>query len=165
MIVREVKEADAAALAELTNAVESSSAYMLWEPGERDMDSTRMKKRITAMKNEKNSSIFLAEDNQRLAGYLMAIGGNANRNKHAAYLVIGVLEEYRGQGVGTALFQKLEQWAQTKNIHRLELTTVAQNNGGVALYQKMGFEIEGTKRDSLMINGEYLDEYYMSKLL
>jgi RimJ/RimL family protein N-acetyltransferase len=42
---------------------------------------------------------------------------------------------------------------------------MTHNIAGIALYKKMGFEIEGTKRDSLLINGEYVDEYYMSKLL
>ncbi len=39
------------------------------------------------------------------------------------------------------------------------------NTAGIALYKKMGFEIEGTKRNSLFIDGKYVDEYYMSKLL
>ncbi|GAE36015.1 acetyltransferase [Halalkalibacter akibai JCM 9157] len=51
------------------------------------------------------------------------------------------------------------------DIHRLELTVVTRNEIGISLYQKMGFEIEGRKRDSLLINSEYVDEYYMSKLL
>jgi RimJ/RimL family protein N-acetyltransferase len=29
----------------------------------------------------------------------------------------------------------------------------------------MGFEIEGTKRDSLIVDGEYVDELYMAKIL
>jgi RimJ/RimL family protein N-acetyltransferase len=32
-------------------------------------------------------------------------------------------------------------------------------------YKKMGFEIEGTKRHSLFVNGKYIDEYYMAKFL
>jgi len=59
----------------------------------------------------------------------------------------------------------LEEWAQQHHIHRLELTVMAHNNAGVALYKKQGFEIEGTKRHSLLINGQYVDEFYMSKLL
>jgi hypothetical protein len=29
----------------------------------------------------------------------------------------------------------------------------------------MGFEIEGTKRASICVNGNYVDEYLMSKLI
>lgn len=49
-------------------------------------------------------------------------------------------------------------------VHRLELTVMENNESGVALYKKMGFDIEGMKRDSLY-DGQYINEYYMSKLL
>jgi ribosomal protein S18 acetylase RimI-like enzyme len=96
---------------------------------------------------------------------LIDLGGNVKRTKHSAYLVIGILKEYRGQGIGTALFQSLEELAINHNISRLELTVVTQNDAGIALYKKSGFEIEGTKRNSLMIDRTPLNEYYMSKLL
>jgi RimJ/RimL family protein N-acetyltransferase len=39
------------------------------------------------------------------------------------------------------------------------------NEAALALYRKMGFEIEGKKRHSLLINNTYVDEYWMAKLL
>ena len=63
------------------------------------------------------------------------------------------------------LFKELEQWASNHNIHRLELTVVARNEAGLALYKKIGFEIEGTKKHSLFIEDEFVDEFYMAKLL
>ena len=113
-----------------------------------------------------NSTIFVAErENNELVGYLFAIGGNAKRNKHSAFIVVGISENYRGQGVGTKLFKELEKWATQHDIHRLELTVVTRNQAGLSLYKKMGFEVEGTKRHSLFINDEFVDEYYMSKLI
>jgi RimJ/RimL family protein N-acetyltransferase len=100
-----------------------------------------------------------------LVGYLMAIGGSVKRTRHSAYLVVGILKDFRGQGVGTALFQSVVEWAKNHVVSRLELTAVTSNTAGIALYRKSGFEIEGTKRNSLIINGELHNEYYMSKLL
>ena len=65
----------------------------------------------------------------------------------------------------TELFQELHKWAQSQNLHRLELTVKNDNEAGLALYKKMGFEIEGTKRHSLKVNDRFIDEFYMSKLL
>jgi RimJ/RimL family protein N-acetyltransferase len=42
---------------------------------------------------------------------------------------------------------------------------MAHNSGAIALYKKMGFEIEGTKNHSLIVDGMYIDEYYMAKLV
>lgn len=166
MIAREVEMEDAKQLSKLIMDVEASSDYMLWEAGEREMDSERQKNIIGRMKGSYNSNIFVADnENNELVGYLFAIGGDAKRNKHSAYVVVGIAENYRGQGIGAKLFKKLEQWAMQHDIHRLELTVVTRNLAGLALYKRMGFEVEGTKKHSLLINGEFVDEYYMSKLI
>ncbi|UJL46145.1 GNAT family N-acetyltransferase [Virgibacillus sp. NKC19-16] len=166
MITREIDTSDSEKFAQLTSQVEASSEYMLWEAGERNIPPEQQEKMIERIGESENSTIFVAEnDNNELVGYLLVIGGNAKRNKHAAYIVIGISKDYRGQGIGKRLFKDLEQWASNHNIHRLELTVVTRNEAGVSLYKKIGFEIEGTKRHSLFIDGEFVDEYYMSKLL
>ena len=166
MIAREIEISDAEKLSQLIQQVEASSEYMLWEALEREVDNERQKKMIESMNDSDNSTIFVAENkNNEVVGYLFAIGGNAKRNKHSAYIVVGISENYRGQGVGTKLFNGLEQWATQNGIHRLELTVVTRNQAGLSLYKKMGFEVEGTKRHSLFINNEFVDEYYMSKLI
>jgi len=80
--------------------------------------------------------------------------------------VIGVLQEYAGQGVvGTGLSRAMEDWAKRVGIHRLELSVMTHNIAAVALYRKMGFEIGGTARDTLFVDGRYVDEYMMPKLI
>jgi RimJ/RimL family protein N-acetyltransferase len=81
------------------------------------------------------------------------------------YIVIGILQSYSGQGIGAKLFERLEQWAREEEFHRLELTVMTHNHRAIGLYNKMGFKVEGVKKHSLFVNGEYVDEYYMSKLI
>jgi RimJ/RimL family protein N-acetyltransferase len=61
--------------------------------------------------------------------------------------------------------RETELWAHRHRVHRLELTVMAHNAAAVALYEKAGFVIEGTRRHSMLIDGSYVDEYYMAKLL
>jgi RimJ/RimL family protein N-acetyltransferase len=161
---REAKLDDAERLVKLIQEVEKSSDYMLFEAGERTIQAEQFRKRIESLA-EGRSTIFVAEDLDELVGYLMVITGNANRAKHSAYLVIGISERHRGKGIGTKLFAQLDEWVKVHGIHRLELTVMVHNNAGVALYKKAGFEIEGVKKHSLLVNGEYVDEYYMAKLV
>ncbi|MGN7296641.1 N-acetyltransferase family protein [Ferdinandcohnia sp. SAFN-114] len=165
MLVREIIPSDAENFGYLTQQVEMTSEFMLWEAGERKANPDQQRKMIERIGANGNSTILVAEEKSQLIGFLMAIGGNARRNKHSVYIVVGILKDSRGKGVGTNLFEELEKWALAHQIHRLELTVVTRNVAGLALYQKMGFEIEGTKRHSLFIDGEFVDEYYMSKLL
>lgn len=166
MIIREIKTSDAEKFSTLTPQVEAESEYMLWEAGERNVQIEQQLKMIEGIDQKDNSTILIAEkDNKDLVGFLMSAGGNAKRNKHSSYIVMGILKEYRGKGIGTKLFGELERWAFNHKINRLELTVVTRNEAALSLYKKMGFEIEGTKRHSLCIDGEFVDEYDMSKLL
>lgn len=164
MIIRQAETADAERLVSLIADAERSG-FMLFEPGERQIAPDQLSKRIAAVEQDEKSAILLAEDSGELKGYLFIIGNSAQRRSHNVYLAIGIAEASRGQGVGTRLFEGLDSWAAEKNIRRLELTVMMHNRAGVALYQKAGFKIEGIKKNSLMINGEYIDEYYMAKLL
>ncbi|WP_371018179.1 GNAT family N-acetyltransferase [Pseudalkalibacillus sp. JSM 102089] len=165
MKIRQISPDDAEAFVKLIKGVESDSPFMLFEDGERKTTIAEQRERIEKMESDRHSRIFVAENAGELIGYLIAVGGQAKRNQHSAYVVIGIEEEYRGQGVGSELFIELEKWAVTQNLHRLELNVVTRNEGGLALYRKAGFEVEGLKRHSLFIADEFVDEYYMSKLL
>lgn len=162
MIIRKAVPKDAHQLAKLMKHVEESN-YMLFEPGERKTTGEQLQDRLVAM-NDK-STILLAEEESELKGYLFAINEGVNRKRHSVYIVIGLHQEQRGKGIGTQLFQALEQWATEKLTRRIELTVLEDNHAAIALYEKMGFEVEGIKRNSLVINGKYANELYMSKIL
>lgn len=164
-IIREIKESDAANFLSLCKQLDEENKFMLLEPGERKTTVEGQRQGIKEVLSQDNQAIFVAEENGMLIGYLSAMGKPFARNKHTVYIVIGILERFTGKGLGTALFERLEQWAQVHQLHRLELTVMVHNQRGIGLYQKMGFEVEGTRRDSLWVDGSYVDEYYMAKLI
>ena len=55
--------------------------------------------------------------------------------------------------------------AKESGIVRLELTVECENDGAKTLYERMGFEIEGIRPKSMKVNGRFVDEYYMGKIL
>ena len=165
MIIREIQTTDAAEFMDLQKTIEEETQYMMMKAGEREVAVAEQRKLIADVLSRDNQTIFLAEANNRLVGYLKALGGQYQKTRYSAYITIGVLKAYTRQGIGTQLFNELERWAKQQHIHRLELIVIKDNTGAVALYEKMGFIMEGIKRDSLFINGEFIDEYYMGKLL
>lgn len=164
-MIRQAEQKDAKQLAALILQVERESPYMLYEAEERKLTAEKQTQMIGTLEKQSNSVILLSEMESKLTGYLFALGGQTLKNKHNAYIVIGILSEKRGQGIGTALFNHLERWALKIGLHRLELTVLTDNIAGIKLYQKTGFEIEGVKRDSLFTQGKFADEYVMSKIL
>jgi len=93
MIIREIEVKDAERLSNLISKVENESPYMMFESGERELSTKGLQKRIESIKQQENSEIFVAEEDNKLVGYLFAIGGQANRTKYSAYIVIGILNE------------------------------------------------------------------------
>lgn len=165
MEFRRAAAGDGARLAALIKHVEATSEFMMYGAGERNLTADQQEGMIAKLASDSNSAMFVAEKDGDLIGYLFAIGGGAPRKRHCAYLVAGIAEAHRGSGAGTRLFEELLTWASQAGIHRLELTVISHNEAGIALYKKMGFEIEGTKHHSLFIDGSYIDEYYMYKLI
>jgi RimJ/RimL family protein N-acetyltransferase len=165
MKIRQLACADAEEFAQLVLDVENSTDFMLYHPGERKINIENQRKMIQAFEEEDSSAIFVCEKKGQMVGYLIARGGSAIKNKHSVYLVVGIIEQYRGQGIGTEMFKTLHHWALEQKLHRLELTAIAHNHPAIALYKKMGFEVEGIKKHSLKIHGQYVDEVYMGKLL
>ena len=141
------------------------SGYMMFNPGEREISPESFAKFIDVLNANEKSGVFITCEVHQIVGYVIVQNESPQRISHRAYIVAGVHSDSRGKGVGKALFAHVVEWAETINLHRLELTVIAENESAVALYQMMGFEIEGVKRDSLFINDIYVDEYYMSKLL
>jgi RimJ/RimL family protein N-acetyltransferase len=165
IIIRTICEDDAEQFLSLCKQLDLETQFMLLEPGERKTTLEEQRTQIDILLRQMNQTIFVAELENQLIGNLAASGGTFKRNRHNAYLVIGILQAFTGQGIGTQLFQRLEEWARQQHIHRLELTVMTHNIAGIALYKKQGFAIEGTKRQSLLINGQFIDEFYMAKLL
>lgn len=165
MIIRTARLEDAEQLLHLRLQLDNETQFMLLEPGERDSDLEEHRHQLENTLSQENQMVFVAEDDDRLVGYLAALGGKVQRTRHNAEIVIGILQEFTGQGIGTQLFTTMEQWARQQHLHRLELGVMVHNTAGIALYKKQGFEIEGTRRHAYVINGQYVDEYYMAKIL
>ena len=163
--IREISEQDATQFLALSKQLDEETQFMLLEPGERLTTAKGQKKLIRQILTLNNRTIFVAETGERLVGYIAGLGGNYHRNQHKADVVIGILHAYCGQGLGTRLFLALEEWARARGLHRLELTVMAHNERAIGLYRKMGFVKEGVSVDSLRVDGRYVDELDMAKIL
>lgn len=163
MNIREIREEDAERHLNLCFKLDQETKFMLLEPGERTTTVEAHRERIHSIVESRNSTVIVAEDGGKLVGYLAVFGGDANKTKHIGYIVIGILKDYAGKGIGTRLFEAAEAWRSGSGITRLELTVMVPNEPAVALYRKMGYAIEGTKKYAIRMDGQYIDEYYMGK--
>lgn len=149
------------------NLLDSQTPYMMYEPNERSTRTTlsQLQAEIQNSVIDGDDCIYIALDNKEIVGFIHAERGKFTRTHHTAYIVTGILQSHRNQGIGTALFEYIDRWAEENRIIRLELTVERSNEAAKRLYEKSGFAVEGVRRSSMCVNGRYIDEYYMAKLL
>ncbi|CAH1602567.1 Protein N-acetyltransferase, RimJ/RimL family [Vibrio jasicida] len=165
MQIREVRASDAQSVLDLMYQLDRESKFMMLEEGER---TTTLEQQVQILESfyESNSKVmFVILSEQEVCGFVAGIGYTANRNRHSMYCVMGIRQSASGCGYGKQLLNNLETWALEHEFTRLELTVMCHNDRAYHLYLKHGFEVEGTKRNSLKVDGRYIDEFYMSKLL
>ena len=165
MQIRKIVEADATPYLALRRALDSESKTLLLGPGERKTTPEQMRQSLNEILSRSNAMVFLATEQERLIGFLSAIGGTANRNRGTIVIVIGILEAYTGQGIGKALFREMETWAKEIRAHRLELGLMAHNERALRLYTSLGYRIEGKKEEVYFVDGSYVDEIMMGKII
>ena len=108
------------------NQLDYETKYMLYEPGERTKDLPPIESFIRDSV-EGEDFLLVAETDHRLVGYISAQKGRLNRIAHSAYIVVGILMDYHSKGIGTEFFKRLNDWAEEKEVTRLELTVICEN--------------------------------------
>jgi ribosomal protein S18 acetylase RimI-like enzyme len=83
---------------------------------------------------------------------------------HCGSLGIGLLPEFRGKGIGRQLMQRAIEAAFAFGLTRIELTVRERNANAIALYNSLGFEVEGLHRNAVCIGGQYENLYSMALL-
>ena len=102
------------------------------------------------------ADIFVAIVDKKIVGFSVVdfyYGGQA----HMKW--IGILEDYRGEGIGTALLLKIEENLKKHYCHFITIWTETKKN--VEFYKKRGYYLIGLQKESWF----GIDEYLMQKNL
>jgi len=83
---------------------------------------------------------------------------------HSGSVGMGVLREWRGQGLGKALLEACIRKAFANGLTRIELEVYADNANAIALYRRLGFVEEGLKRRARVFDGRSQDLLLMALL-
>ena len=84
---------------------------------------------------------------------------------HCGRLGMGVRKDYRRRGIGHRLIDKAIAKAKREGLERIELEVFASNVPAISLYRKVGFGIEGIKKQARKLDGAYDDLVEMALLL
>ena len=104
-------------------------------------------------KSLKNGVELVAEDNGKIVGEVHSYSFGIDCFKHTlGDTTICIHPDYQGIGLGKKLFSALLEFVaiQRKDILRVELHARSTNKAAIAMYQKIGFEIEGQAKGRVL---------------
>ena len=84
-------------------------------------------------------------------------------NVHLANAAVKISE--RNKGIGTLLFNAVEDYARSRGAHRIEFDVFSGNTGAIRLYKRLGYETEGVKRRAVKNSQGFHDLIFMAKFI
>ncbi len=114
----------------------------------------------------KRTETFLFFIDSQPVGYISVILAKFAKFKGNAYIaVVSVKKGYQGQGIGTKLLNRVEAMVRERKIRRLELEVFAKNEAAINLYKRLGYEVEGRRRQAVQNDDGPDDVIFMAKFL
>lgn len=112
-----------------------------------------------------SSVVLVAEVEKKIQGYIGIDLNTKPRAKHVASFGMAVHPDNHGKGLGSCLLKEAidlsDNWM---NIVRLELDVYTDNEHGIYLYKKFGFQIEGESKFASFKDGDYIGLYRMARI-
>lgn len=106
---------------------------------------------------------YVALKGEVIIGWADIIPHKRESEKHVGTLGMGIMQAYRGQGIGSRLLAAVIAAAWDYGMKRLELEVFANNLKAIQLYRKHGYQHEGIKRYAYHIEGHYGDIVMMAQ--
>lgn len=109
--------------------------------------------------------VFVAVDGDKIVGFMGVSRRPMAKVRHIADFALGVLSDYRRQGIASKLLAFAENWLQQKGVTRIEMTVIAENKPAISCYEKNGYKPEGIRQNAINMHGKFYDELFMAKLI
>jgi RimJ/RimL family protein N-acetyltransferase len=160
VIIRRAEPADAAALVALANDVSAEPEGWLISTGWRGI--TEERRFLRAVRRHPDAAVIVAELDGEIVGRLSLARDAHPASGHVADLGLMVDGRHRRQGVGRALMEAASRWARENGVTKVELHVFPWNEPAIALYESLGYEREGYRKNHYVRDGAFADAVLMA---
>ncbi|MCO4763592.1 MAG: GNAT family N-acetyltransferase [Myxococcales bacterium] len=110
--------------------------------------------------------LLLAWEGQQIVGMCTVVAGGLARSRHVGQTGMAVRRSHWRRGIASALLAEVRRWSLVQGgLHKLSLQVHAANLPARRLYERHGFDYEGTLRDEAVVAGQYADLLAMGHIL
>lgn len=108
---------------------------------------------------------FVATVENDVVGWVHLKHQDLEKLNHTAELTLGVLETYRGNGIGSHLLERGLEWADAQGFERIYNAIPATNEQAIEFLEGRNWEVEAVRADHYKLDGDYVDEVMMAREL
>lgn len=157
--IRQIQLSDVASYRRAVGAVAREKKYLT------TIDAYPLDQTTDYVRNhiDNNYAQYVAIHDDEVVGWVDITPSPRVTNRHIGTLGMGIIAAYRGRGLGSRLLAAAIEHAWNTGLTRLQLDVLVNNQRAIALYEKHGFQLEGTKRYASLIDGKYRDIQVMAQ--
>jgi|AntRauTorcE11898_2_1112593.scaffolds.fasta_scaffold08916_2 ribosomal protein S18 acetylase RimI-like enzyme len=153
--VRPARQADLTGIVGAMRQVVEDGTYIVAETVAQEVDHDQALLRHNEIESR---MFFVATVDDEVVGWVHLRSPELQKLAHTAELTVGVLEEYRGHGIGSHLLQRGLEWAASRGFEKVYQSIPATNEEAIAFLEGHGWEVEAVREDHYLIDGEYVGE-------
>ncbi|WP_248517628.1 GNAT family N-acetyltransferase [Salinarchaeum laminariae] len=153
--VRPARQADLTGIVGAMRQVVEDGSYIVAETVAQEVDHDQALLRHNELESR---MFFVATVDDEVVGWVHLRSPELAKLAHTAELTVGVLEEYRDNGIGSHLLQRGLEWAASRGFEKVYQSLPATNEEAIAFLEGHGWAIEAVREDHYVIDGDYVDE-------
>ncbi|NHN48544.1 GNAT family N-acetyltransferase [Halostella sp. JP-L12] len=160
--IRPAEQSDLTGLVGVMREVAEEDAYLTAETVVDLLDHEEV---VFRNNDVESRTFFVATVAGDVVGWVHLQSPNFEKLQHTAELTIGVLDEYRGHGIGSHLMERGLEWAESSGYEKVYQSLPATNQEAVRFLEQHRWETEAIRRAHYKIDDEYVAEQQMAVML
>ncbi len=152
-------------LSGLVDAIREALADRAYIEGETVADIVESEDVLLRHNDVQKRVFFVATVGGDVIGWIHLNAPNIEMLEHTGELTLGIIDEYRGHGIGTELHDRGVDWALENGFEKLYNSVPSSNDDAIEFLEHHGWETEAVRERHYKIDGEYVDEVMLSKAL
>lgn len=146
LTIREAVAADYAAICSIFEEADALHREHLPHIFQKPPGPVREQEYILGLITDENVGFFLAQVGSQIVGLVCVLAREAPAvptfvpRRYATVDSLVVKQSFRRRGIGRALMERAQAWAQAQGLERMELHVWDFNQDAIAFYEKLGYE-------------------------